>query len=233
MRIGRALIRRGLREGRQGFVVCPLVEESERLHLKSAAQVHAELKGGPFAEFRLGLLHGRLEDTEKNAILAEFRAGKIDLLVTTSVIEVGIDIANATLMLIEDADRFGLSQLHQLRGRVSRGTVPGECYLFADPATAEGEQRLRIFTQTTDGFSLAEADVGIRGSGELVGTRQHGGGELRLADPVAEPDLLHLARRDAIQLVTEDANLSRPENASLRRAVQERYGKTMELASIG
>ncbi len=228
-----ARIRQGLGAGRQGFVVCPLVEESERLALRSASAVFDELRAGPFHDHRLGLLHGRLNDEDKAAVMADFRAGHLDLLVATSVVEVGIDVAGATLMLIEDADRFGLSQLHQLRGRVSRGSVAGECYLFADPATPEAQERLRIFTRTSDGFALAEEDARLRGSGELVGTRQHGVAELRFADPVAEPDLLQLARKDAFELVTQDATLSRPENARLREALQQRYGQKLGLSAIG
>jgi ATP-dependent DNA helicase RecG len=226
-------IRQGLHEGRQGFVVCPLVEESERLSLRSASAVFDELRAGPFHDHRLGLLHGRMNDDDKATVMADFRAGRIELLVATSVVEVGVDIAGATLMLIEDADRFGLSQLHQLRGRVSRGSVAGECYLFADPVTPEAQERLRIFTRVSDGFALAEEDARLRGSGELVGTRQHGIAELRFADPVAEPDLLHLARKDAFELVTQDATLIRPENARLREAVQQRYGQKLELSAIG
>ncbi|MBI1916462.1 MAG: ATP-dependent DNA helicase RecG [Planctomycetes bacterium] len=226
-------VRAGLRQGRQAYVVCPLVEESERLNLKSAAQVQAELEAGPFRGFRVGLLHGRLEDQAKDAVMEAFRTRQLDLLVATSVVEVGIDIANATLMVIEDADRFGLSQLHQLRGRVSRGAVAGECYLFADPQTEEGEKRLRTFVRTTDGFTLAEEDARLRGPGEFFGTRQHGIGDLRFADLSRDTALLHLARKDAFALVTQDATLSRPEHAALRHAVLARYGRTLSLAAIG
>jgi len=136
-------------------------------------------------------------------------------------------------MVIEDADRFGLSQLHQLRGRVSRGIVAGECCLFADPQTEEGEKRLRIFARTTDGFTLAEEDARLRGLGEFFGTRQHGVGDLRFADLSRDTALLHLARKDAFTLVTQDATLARPEHAALRRAVLARYGRTLSLAAIG
>src|SRR5262249_38520531 len=152
-------LRAGLRQGRQAYIVCPLVEESERLDLKSAAQVSEELRAGPLRDFRVGLLHGRLDDQAKDAGMEDFRARRLDVLVAPSLVEVGVDIANATLMIIEDADRFGLSQLHQLRGRISRGAVAGECYLFAEPQTEEGQKRLRIFTRTTDGFALAEEDA--------------------------------------------------------------------------
>ena len=226
-------VRAGLRQGRQGYVVCPLVEDSERLGLKSAVQVHAALAAGPFSDFRVGLVHGRMDEEAKDAAMASLRRHQTDLLVATSVIEVGVDVANATLMVIEDADRFGLSQLHQLRGRVSRGAVAGACYLFADPAGAEGEKRLRIFTRTADGFALAEEDARLRGAGELFGTRQHGIGDLRFADPGADRALLELARTDAFALVSADATLGRPEHASLRRAVLDRYGGTLELAAIG
>jgi ATP-dependent DNA helicase RecG len=191
------------------------------------------LKDGPFRDFRLGLLHGRQDEAEKAAVMKDFRAGQIDLLVCTPVVEVGVDVANATLLVIEHAERFGLSQLHQLRGRVSRGSVAGQCFLFAEPAGDEGRERLRALTRTTDGFALAEEDVRLRGVGEFFGTRQHGLGELRFGSLVADADLLGLARKDAIALVAADARLQRAEHARLRAAVLERYGKTLHLAEVG
>ncbi len=152
---------------------------------------------------------------------------------TTVVIEVGVDVPNATLMLIEHAERFGLSQLHQLRGRVSRGPVAGECYLFADATTDEAQQRLRAISRTTDGFALAEEDARLRGLGDFFGTRQHGVADLRFGDLVADLELLQQAREDAIALVAADAGLLAPEHAALRQAVLERYGKTLELAEVG
>jgi ATP-dependent DNA helicase RecG len=226
-------LRQALRQGRQGYVVCPLVEESGQTGVSSATQMHAVLANGPFREFRVGLVHGRLEEGAKDAVMEAFRSRQIDLLVATPVIEVGVDVANATLMVIEDADRFGLSQLHQLRGRISRGDTAGECYLFAEPTTEDGEERLRIFTRTTDGFALAEEDVRLRGLGEFFGTRQHGNTDLRFADLRADSVLLQMARKDAFSLVTEDATLSRPEHAVLRRAVLARYGRTLDLAEVG
>jgi ATP-dependent DNA helicase RecG len=226
-------LRKELRQGRQGYVVCPLVEESEALDLKAAAQTHEDLQAGPFHEFRVGLLHGRMEEEAKAAVMARFRAGEIDLLVCTSVVEVGVDVPNATLMVVEHAERFGLSQLHQMRGRVSRGTVAGQCWLFAEPANDEARERLRAFTRLSNGFALAEEDARLRGGGQLFGTRQHGLGELRLGDVLADADVLQLARKDAFALVKDDAGLRRPEHAALRRAVLERYGKTLDLAEIG
>jgi ATP-dependent DNA helicase RecG len=226
-------LREGLRQGRQGYVVCPLVEESAALDVRAATQTHVELQAGPFRDFRLGLLHGRQDEETKAEIMERFRAGALDLLVCTSVVEVGVDVPNATLLLVEHAERFGLSQLHQLRGRVSRGAVPGQCWLFADPPGDEARGRLRAFVRTTDGFALAEEDVRLRGVGEFFGTRQHGLGELRFGSLVRDADLLTQARQDAFALVADDARLRRPEHALLRAAVLGRYGKTLDLAEIG
>jgi ATP-dependent DNA helicase RecG len=174
-----------------------------------------------------------MDEEAKDEVMARFRDGQLDLLVSTLVIEVGVDVANATLMVVEHAERFGLSQLHQLRGRVSRGMVPGECYLFTGAVNDETRARLRAFTRTADGFALAEEDARLRGAGEFFGTRQHGVGEFRFGDLLADRDLLQQARRDAFALVAADANLRRPEHAALRRAVLERYGRTLDLAEIG
>jgi ATP-dependent DNA helicase RecG len=149
------------------------------------------------------------------------------------VIEVGVDVPNATLMIVEHADRFGLSQLHQLRGRVSRGTVAGEFYLFSGVTTPEARERLRVISRKSDGFELAEEDARLRGLGEFFGTRQHGLGDLRFGDLLADQDLLQEARQDAIEIVAADARLSKPEHAALRSAVLARYGETLDLAAIG
>jgi ATP-dependent DNA helicase RecG len=226
-------LRQELAKGRQGYVICPLVEEAETLDLKAASETHAELQAGPLRDFRLGLLHGRLDDRHKDAVMQQFRNREIQLLVCTSVVEVGVDVPNATLLVVEHAERFGLSQLHQLRGRISRGTIPGECYLFAQPVNEEARERLRVFIRTTDGFALAEADARLRGIGEFFGTRQHGHGQLRIADVLRDSDLLQLARKDAIAMVAADAGLRQDAHALLRRAVLERYGQTLELSEVG
>jgi ATP-dependent DNA helicase RecG len=225
--------REGFKEGRQAFVVCPLVDESEALDVTSAEQHFAELREGPFKDFRVGLLHGRLKDEEKDRVMQAFRDRQLDVLVTTVVIEVGVDVPNATLMLIEHAERFGLSQLHQLRGRITRGPVAGECYLFADATTEEAQQRLRAIARTIDGFALAEEDARLRGLGDFFGTRQHGVADLRFGDLLTDLEILQDAREDAIELVAADAGLRAPEHAELRQAVLERYGKTLELAEVG
>ncbi len=226
-------LREGLTQGRQLYVICPLVEESDALDVKAATQTYEELRTGTFRHYRVGLLHGRMDEEEKASIMERFATGAVQVLVSTSVVEVGVDVPNATLLVIEHAERFGLSQLHQLRGRISRGTTAGQCYLFADPATDEGRERLRVFLRTTDGFTLAEEDAKLRGVGEFFGSRQHGEGELRFGSLIADADLLSVARKDAFALVAGDAGLRRPENALLRETVLRRYGKTMDLASIG
>jgi ATP-dependent DNA helicase RecG len=226
-------LRKQLAAKRQAFVVCPLVEESAALQARAATEMHAELASGPFKDLRVGLLHGRQDEATKTAVMAEFRAGRTDLLVCTSVVEVGVDVPNATLLVVEHAERFGLSQLHQLRGRISRGSVAGECYLFADPGTDEARERLNILTRTTDGFRLAEEDLRLRGLGEFFGARQHGLGELRLGSLIADADLLTQARKDAFALVLGDAGLRKPEHAWLRAAVLQRYGATLDLAEVG
>jgi ATP-dependent DNA helicase RecG len=226
-------IREALREGRQAYVVCPLVEESEAVGVKSATGVFEELSGGPFRDFRVGLLHGRLDDEAKEGVMGQFRAGEIDLLVCTSVVEVGVDVPNATLLVVLHAERFGLAQLHQLRGRVGRGRHPGWCFLFADPPGDEGKERLRALLRTADGFALAELDAKLRGVGEFFGARQHGQAEVPVTALGADADLLEVARRDAFALIAGDAHLRRPEHGALRAAVLRRYGQTLELAEVG
>jgi ATP-dependent DNA helicase RecG len=222
-----------LKEGRQGYVVCPLVAESEALDVTAAEKEYEELRTGAFKEYRVGLLHGRMDDAEKDRVMRQFRDRELDLLVTTLVIEVGVDVPNATLMLIEHADRFGLSQLHQLRGRVSRGPVAGECYLFTGTTTEDARLRLRAICRTNDGFVLAEEDARLRGLGDFFGTRQHGVADLRFGDLLQDQELLEIARHDAIELVAGDAGLRKPEHALLRQAVLERYGRTLDLAAVG
>jgi ATP-dependent DNA helicase RecG len=200
------LIEKEVAQGRQAFVVCPLVEDSPKVEAASAAAEHKRLSG-LLAELRVGLIHGQLRSADKEAVMSDFRAGALDVLVSTTVIEVGIDIPNATVMVIEDAHRFGLSQLHQLRGRVGRGRHPGTCLLIADATTEEGEGRLAAMVSTTDGFRLAEEDLRIRGQGTVFGTRQSGLKDLKLADILEDFELLLAARRDAFGLVDSDPHL--------------------------
>lgn len=197
------IVRAEVRQGHQAFVVCPLVEDSDKVEAASATGEHERLIA-VFDDLRVGLLHGQLPSREKESVMASFRDGHIDVLVATTVIEVGIDVPNATVIVIEDADRFGLSQLHQLRGRVGRGTHPGRCILLADPVTDDGEQRIAAMVESDDGFHLAEIDLAIRGQGTVFGERQSGLGDLRLANIIRDFDLVVTAREEAFALVRED-----------------------------
>ncbi|MCI0425873.1 MAG: ATP-dependent DNA helicase RecG [Actinobacteria bacterium] len=201
------MVREAAAAGRQCFVVCPLVEESGKVEAVSATAEHERLSA-VFADLRVGLIHGQMRPGEKEEVMTGFRAGDVDVLVSTTVIEVGIDVPNATVMVVEDADRFGLSQLHQLRGRVGRGEHPGSCLLIADPGTEEAEQRLTALVGINDGFALAEEDLRIRGQGTVFGTRQSGMRDLVLADILTDLDLLLAARRDAFGLVDADPELT-------------------------
>jgi len=194
--------------GNQAFVVCPLVEDSLKVEAASATAEHDRLQP-LLPDLRVGLLHGQMRPAEKAGVMAEFRDRKLDVLVATTVIEVGIDIPHSTVMVIEDADRFGLSQLHQLRGRLSRGTGPNYCFLVADPTTTEGEERLRAMVSSDDGFRLAEEDLRIRGQGTVFGARQAGAADLRIADLLRDAQLLIDARREAFALVAADPTLGR------------------------
>ena len=266
-------VRKKLDEGRQAFIVAPLVGEEETsdngdaddaatenhaldvdtedgdmmvddsideafegedstADLQSALEAHARLADGPLADYQLGLVHGRMKPEEKEAVMSQFRDGKIQALVSTSVIEVGVDIPNATVITILRAERFGLAQLHQLRGRVGRGKFAG-CGIQANPQTPSAEARLNKFVETDDGFELAETDFQLRGAGDLFGTRQHGMPKMHIADLAGDVELHQLARQAARELVAEDPGLARPEHARLRRMVLVRYGQAMELGDVG
>ncbi|REJ65205.1 MAG: ATP-dependent DNA helicase RecG [Planctomycetota bacterium] len=226
-------LRRKLREGRQAYVVTPLVEQSDNWQLANLTEVHETLSAGELRGFQLDTLHGRMSSSEKDAAMADFRAGRTQVLISTTVIEVGVDVPNATLMTIEGAERFGLAQLHQLRGRVSRGKQPGFCCLFSDAATDEARERLEAFVGTTDGFELAEIDFRLRGPGELFGTRQHGIPPLRVADLVRDAEVVCQARSDADQLVAADPGLASDPHERLRRMLLKRYGAVLDLGDVG
>jgi ATP-dependent DNA helicase RecG len=213
-------IREALRAGRQAFVVCPLVEESEALQARAATAEFERLRGGELRDFEVVLLHGQMRPAEKAAAMAAFASGAADVLVATSVIEVGIDVPNATVMLVEDADRYGISQLHQLRGRVGRGAHDSVCLLFGLKESA----RLRALASHTDGFRLAEIDLELRGEGELVGVRQSGLAQFRVAELPRDAALLARARVWAERVASEDPELERPEHALLADALALAYG---------
>jgi ATP-dependent DNA helicase RecG len=217
-------IRERLREGRQAYVVCPLVAESEKLQAKAADKEAERLRRGEFREFRVGLLHGQMRSREKAATMEAFAAGATDVLVATTVIEVGIDVANATVMLIEGAERYGLSQLHQLRGRVGRGEHDSHCILFADAGSELASRRMDAIASETDGFKLAEVDLALRGEGEILGTRQHGLPRFRAAVLPDDVALLTDARRELLAMLERYGGLEAPEQGPLMDAVRARFG---------
>jgi ATP-dependent DNA helicase RecG len=223
---------RQLDAGRQGYIVYPVIEESEKTDLKAATTMYAELTAGALAGRRTALLHGRVPAEERDEIMRRFRDHALDALVATTVIEVGIDVPNATVMLVEHPERFGLSQLHQLRGRVGRGAEESYCVLLGD-VSPEAAERLRLFEQTDDGFEIARADLRLRGMGDLFGERQSGVPTFRVADPLRDEELNALAQQEAATLIALDPDLRSAEHAGIRRALGERHARALELFRVG
>jgi ATP-dependent DNA helicase RecG len=217
-------IRAQVDKGLQAFIICPLVEESDKIEAKSAVEEHERLQKKVFPDLNLGLLHGRMSGADKDTVMADFRDQKIDILVSTSVVEVGIDIPNASTILIEGANRFGLAQLHQFRGRVGRGQDQSYCLLLADSAGQDAKARLAVMERTGNGFELAEEDMKLRGPGEFFGTRQSGLPSLKLVK-LTDTQLLELARSEAQAIFQQDADLSKPEHQLLARRVQDFWNK--------
>jgi len=243
-------VKEEIQRGRQAYIVFPLIEESEKVDLKAATQEYEYLQKNIFPEYTLGLLHGRMKYNVKEEVMQKFKKREIQILVSTTVIEVGIDISNASIMLIENAERFGLAQLHQLRGRVGRGTDQSYCILIADygwfdshtkgmdvsEIRAEKEHahtRLETMVQTSDGFKIAEVDLKLRGPGEFFGTQQSGVPGLRIADLVDDAELLTQARKEAFNLIKTDPHLRRKENECIKKHFEEEFRDTLELGKIG
>ncbi len=227
-------LRTQVAEGRQGYIVYPLVEESEKIDLKAAVESYRHLSEEVFADLSLGLIHGQMTPDQKEEVMTRFRAGEIDLLVGTTVIEVGVDVPNATLMLVEHAERFGLAQLHQLRGRVGRGEHPSFCVLLHAAVTADARERLDAMASTTDGFIISEIDSKIRGVGNMLGKEQSGSlSGLRIADISRDFDIMHSARRAAFEIVEADPELREKSHRMIRWWYQEYYHNRFSLADIG
>ena len=225
------LVRQTTGRGEQVYVVYPLVEESEKLDLRSAMESFERIRAA-FPESAVDLVHGRLDARARSEAMARFSAGDTQILVSTTVIEVGVDVPGATLIVVEHAERFGLAQLHQLRGRVGRGDEPGTCALVARGSSEDGEARLRAMLETTDGFVIADADLRIRGPGEFLGTRQHGRlPDFKVADLLRDTRLLSVAREAAIETTRRDAALRR--DPGLRRAIEIRWGDRLALVGVG
>jgi ATP-dependent DNA helicase RecG len=219
-------LRTEVENGRQAYVVCPLVGGSERTEARAAVEEFERLGKEELAGLRLGLLHGQLPSREKESVMGAFRAGELDVLVATTVVEVGVDVPNATVMIVEDADRFGLSQLHQLRGRVGRGHAESFCYLLAEPTTTEGRIRTEAMAASTDGFLLAERDLEIRGAGEVFGERQAGFSDLKLGRIPRDERYVIAARDVAERILDEDPMLTRHEE--LREEVEDLLGEAVD-----
>jgi ATP-dependent DNA helicase RecG len=220
-----AAVRAEVAKGRQAYVVYPIIEESARLDLQAAKAEFERLKADAFSDLKVGLIHGGMPGKAKSAVMAEFASGALQVLVATPVIEVGIDVPNATVMVIQNADRFGLASLHQLRGRIGRGAAASFCHLVADPKTPQARKRIETMTATADGFRIGEEDLKLRGPGELLGTAQHGELSLQVADILKDGELLAAAKADAEELLGGDARLARPEHEPLRGRLLELYQK--------
>jgi ATP-dependent DNA helicase RecG len=228
-----AIAKKELKQGNQAYIVYPVIEESYALDMAGAKKMYAELKSTEFKEFRLGLIHGRLKQEEQDEIMLKFKERELDILVSTTVLEVGIDIPNATCMIIEHAERFGLSQLHQLRGRVGRGSAESFCLLLSDSQAQEAGARLEAMVKYSDGFSIAEEDLKIRGPGEFFGSRQHGLTELKIANPLTQLQLLKRAREEAIKLVKTDRSLGLRQNCLIREKLLQRFPEYEKVMLVG
>ncbi|MBL3612202.1 DNA helicase RecG, partial [Bacillus sp. RHFS18] len=200
-----AFIEKELKQGRQAYIICPLIEESDKLDVQNAIDVYNMLSDVYRGKWNVGLMHGKLHSDEKDQVMREFSANQCQVLVSTTVVEVGVNVPNATIMVIYDADRFGLSQLHQLRGRVGRGDHQSFCILMADPKSETGKERMRIMSETNDGFELSEKDLELRGPGDFFGKKQSGMPEFKVADMVHDYRALETARQDAANLVSSEA----------------------------
>ncbi|MBL8014117.1 MAG: ATP-dependent DNA helicase RecG, partial [Candidatus Omnitrophica bacterium] len=224
-----ARLREWIRKGTQAYIVYPIVEESEKLDLKAATEMYDYFANQEFKDLRVGLLHGQMDKKETQNVMEMFKDQKIDILVTTTVLEVGVDVANANVMVIEHAQRFGLSQLHQLRGRIGRGKKNAICLLLTDSLTPEGRCRIDAIVSTTDGFKIAQEDLKIRGPGHYFGKFQHGLNELRMADPVTQLHVLEDARKEAVEMLNADPKLRHPDHGLIIELIQKRYPEYLSL----
>lgn len=225
-------IRKQVAEGRQVYIVCPLVEESDAVDAVSASELAYQLAHKTFSDLKVGLVHGKMRPSEKDDVMKRFISGETDILVSTTVIEVGVNVPNAALMVIENAERFGLSQLHQLRGRVGRSGYQSYCILFNDSKSELARERMKVMTETTDGFVISEKDLELRGPGDFFGTRQHGIPELKIANLYRDMEVLKKAQEAAEILIRDDRLLEAEENRLLGQAVSEKFSGVMNTISM-
>lgn len=227
-------LKKEIKNGKQAYIVYPLVEESEKLEeLKAATKMAEHIQKDVFPDLRIGLLHGQMKSVEKQDVMAQFNAMEIDILVATTVIEVGIDVPNATIMVIENAERFGLAQLHQLRGRVGRGSDKSYCYLVATPKTDEAYRRIQVMVRSNNGFEIAEEDLNIRGPGEFFGTRQSGMPTFKIANIISDAELLEAAKKEAMNIIKKDPQLNQPEHQLMKQMLHVHWKGHLEIASVG
>lgn len=224
-------IKKELDKGRQAYVVCPLIEENEELDLTAAEAIYKEYKEKIFKQYSVGFLHGKMKNKEKDNIMNEFKQGKIQIIISTTVIEVGVNVPNATLMIIENADRFGLATLHQLRGRVGRSVYESYCILKTKNRSKEAFKRLEIMVKSNNGFEIAEKDLELRGPGDYFGTRQHGLPEFKLANLMKDIELLSLTNNVAKELLKEDPKLENEHNLKIKEELYRKYDE--QLSNIG
>ncbi|MFH0940710.1 MAG: ATP-dependent DNA helicase RecG [Candidatus Omnitrophota bacterium] len=226
-------LRSHVKAGRQAYIIYPLIEESPTLMLASAKRMYKEFSQDIFKELKVGLVHGKLKKEEQDRVMAKFRDGALDILVATTILEVGIDVPNATVMLIEHAERFGLSQLHQMRGRIGRGTFESYCLLVAEPKTEQAQSRVGVLQSCSDGFQIAEEDLRLRGPGEFFGERQHGLTELKIADPLKQFHLLKSSREEAMKLLNDDPKLEKRQNAQIKKQLYRRFPGFEQFIMVG
>jgi ATP-dependent DNA helicase RecG len=212
-------VKRMLEQGRQAYFVCPAITESEKMQTLAAVDLHERLSSGVYKGYRVGLLHGQLKPAEKEVVMEQFRMHELDILVATVVIEVGVDVPNASVMVVEDANRFGLSQLHQIRGRVGRGEHASFCILIADGNNPDSQQRMEVMVMTQDGFVIAEEDLKLRGPGDLMGTKQSGNLDLKIADLVRDFAILEEAQKAAQKMIAKDPQLREPDHRRLANMI--------------
>ncbi len=222
-------IKKQIKEGRQAYIVCPLVEESEEIDAKSVLELFEKYKEEVFSEFRVEYMHGKLKQKEKDKIMNEFKDGKIDILISTTVIEVGVNVPNASVMVIQNAERFGLAALHQLRGRVGRGEYKSYCILKYQGKSDNIRQRMKIMQETNDGFLISEKDLELRGSGEFFGTKQHGIPEFKVANLFEDMEILKAAQNLAMKILQGDPNLENEQNLLLKKTINKKYSEKIQM----
>ena len=222
-------IRKQLEEGRQAYIVCPLVEENEEMDLKSVENIFEIYSKEIFPDYRVDFIHGKMRPKDKDSIMERFKNKEIDVLISTTVIEVGVDVPNSNIMLIENAERFGLAQLHQLRGRVGRGNYQSYCILKYDSNSKKARERMKVMCETNDGFVISEKDLELRGSGDFFGTMQHGIPEFKIANLFEDVDILKLVQSVATRILSLDPKLESEDNKLLRELIKDKFTKRIEI----